>query len=337
MENRFDLSVYGGGAWRHPGWPGGWNMELRRVGNTDIEISIVGLGGYELGGDAGNERERLVLDAALESGINWVDTAEAYSEGQNEPTIAAAIGPRRDRILLSTKVAPEPDGTGLRPEQVRAACSTSLTRLGTEHVDLYFVHWPDQDVPLEDTWGAMRALVDEGLVRAAGLSNFDQDAIERCRAVGLVDVVQECLSPIDRLGNRDLFAWCAAEGIGVVTYEPLANGMMTGTVTSPSDFARVVGADYREWGFWKRLFSPGRFQRSKTVADGIRDLAGRIGCTMAQLAIAWNVHQTGVTATLAGTTSPAHARENAAAASIALTDDQLGELETLVRRGPSFD
>jgi aryl-alcohol dehydrogenase-like predicted oxidoreductase len=312
-------------------------MELRRVGSTDVAISVVGLGGYELGGDAGNEPERLVLDAALETGINWVDTAEAYSEGRNEPTVAAAIGERRGRMLISTKVAPEPDGTGLRPEQVRAACRTSLARLGTDYVDLYFVHWPEPDVPVEETWGAMRALVDEGLVRAAGLSNFDRHQIERCCSAGPVDVVQECLSPIDRLGNRELFAWCASLGIGVVTYEPLANGMMTGAVTSPSDFARVVGEDYQEWGFWKRLFSPGRFERSKVVAEGIRDLAGRIGCTMAQLAIAWNVHQTGVTATLAGTTSPAHARENAAAASITLTDDQLADLDALVGSGPNFD
>jgi aryl-alcohol dehydrogenase-like predicted oxidoreductase len=312
-------------------------MELRRVGNTDVAISIVGLGGYELGGEAGGERERQVLDAALESGINWVDTAETYSEGRNEPTVAAAIGRRRDRILISTKVGPEPDGTGLRPEQARAACRASLTRLNTDHVDLYFVHWPDRAVPVEETWGAMRGLVDEGLVRAAGLSNFDRSDIERCRAVGPVDVVQECLSPIDGLGNRELFAWCAAEGTGVVTYEPLANGMMTGTVRSPTDFAPVVGDDYQEWGFWKRLFSHGRFERSKAVADGIRDLAGRIGCTMAQLAIAWNIHQRGVTAVLAGTTSAGHAKENAAAASIALTGDQLDELEALVRRGPAFE
>jgi aryl-alcohol dehydrogenase-like predicted oxidoreductase len=311
-------------------------MELRRVGGTDVALSTVGLGGYELGGDLGGDRERLVLDAALDSGINWVDTAEAYSQGRNEPTVAAAIGRRRDRILISTKVAPEPDGTGLRPGQVRAACLASLTRLDTDHVDLYFVHWPDRNVPVEETWGAMRGLVDEGLVRAAGLSNFDRNDIERCRAIGPVDAVQECLSPIDRLGNRDLFAWCASQGIGVVTYEPLANGMMTGTVSSPTDFARVVGDDYQEWGFWKRLFAPGRFERSKTVADGIRDMAGRIGCTMAQLAIAWNVHQDGVAATLAGTTSAAHARENAAAASIVLTGDQLDELDALVRLGPAF-
>ena len=311
-------------------------MERRRVGGTDIEISIVGLGAYELGGDPTDERGRHVLDASLEAGINWVDTAEAYSDGRNEPTVAAAIGPRGHRILISTKVAPPPDGSGLWPEQVRAACERSLSRLGTDHADLYFVHAPDPSVPVEETWGAMRALVDRGLVRAAGLSNFDRDQIERCRGVGPVDVVQDCLSPIDRLENRDLFQWCFAQGISVVTYEPLANGMMTGTVTAPSDFARVVGDDYQDWGFWKRLFSPGRFERSKAVADGIRAMAQETGCTMAQLAIAWNVHQHGVTATLAGTTSPAHARENAQAASIALTGDQLARLEDLVQQGPAF-
>jgi aryl-alcohol dehydrogenase-like predicted oxidoreductase len=197
------------------------------------------------------------------------------------------------------------------------------------------VHWPDESIPVERTWEAMRGLVDDGFVRLAGLSNFSRELIERCRMVGPVDIVQDGLCPIDHLENRALFAWCREQGIAVVTYEPLGNGMLAGAITAPSDFARVV-ADYAEWPFWKRLFSPGKFERSQAVTDGMRLVADGLGCTLAQLALAWNLHQPGVTATLAGSRNPVHVRQNAEAAEIRFTDAQLADLEALIPLGPLF-
>ena len=237
--------------------------------------------------------------------------------------------------LDKTETAPTPGRSGFRPEQVRTACEKSLTRLGVDHLDMYLLHWPDDDIPVEDTWGAMRDLVDEDLVQLAGLSNFDQEQIERCRAVGPVDVLQECLSLIDRLEHRELFQWCAERDIAVVTYEPLANGMLAGAIKAPEDFARVV-EDYAEWPFWQRLFSPGKFERSQAVVDGMRAMTDEVGCTLGQLALAWNIHQQGVTATLAGSRNPLHVRENAEAASIELTDAQLANLDALIPMGPAF-
>ena len=313
-------------------------METREIGTTGVHISVVGLGGYELEDDPGWAGARDIIEAALGAGTNWIDTSEAYFDGMNERTISAALRDVGEEILLSTKVAPTPDGTGFEPDRIRDACAKSLSRLGVDRLDMYLLHFPGDDgVRLEDTWTAMRGLVDDGLVRLAGLSNFDRDQVERCLAVGPVDVIQEGLSPIDHLDHRELFRWCEERGIGVATYEPLANGMLAGAIRAPEDLARVVGEDYMEWPFWKRLFSPGRFERSQTVVDGMRAVAGSIGCTVAQLALAWNLRQPGVTATLAGSRNPVHVRENAEAASIELTDAQVAELDALIPLGPNFE
>jgi aryl-alcohol dehydrogenase-like predicted oxidoreductase len=310
---------------------------MQRRAIRGIEFSVVGLGGYEFEDDPGWPGARDVLAAAAESGIDWVDTAEAYFDGGSERTIAAALRDTGVRVRISSKVAPAPEGTGFRPEEVRRACAASLERLGVDRLDQYLLHWPDETgVALEETWAAMRQLVEDGLVRLAGLSNFERDQIETCLAVGPVDLVQECLSPIDRLQNRDLFRWCAERGIGVVTYEPLANGMLAGAVTAPEDFARIAGDDYEEQEFWRRLFSPGRFERAQAVADGMRAVAEDLGCTAAQVALAWNVHQRGVTAALAGSRNPDHVRENAAAGSIALDPERLAALDALIPLGPTF-
>ena len=307
------------------------------MGTTGVHVSVVGLGGYELEDDPGWAGARDIIEAALEAGTNWIDTSEAYFDGMNERTISAALRDVGEEVLLSTKVAPAPDGTGFGPDRIRDACAKSLSRLGVDRLDMYLLHFPGDDgVRLEDTWTAMRGLVDDGLVRLAGLSNFDRDQVERCLDVGPVDVIKEGLSPIDHLDHREVFRWCEERGIGVATYEPLANGMLAGAIRAPEDLARVVGEDYMEWPFWKRLFSPGRFERSQTVVDGMRAVAGSIGCTVAQLALAWNLRQPGVTATLAGSRNPVHVRENAEAASIQLTDAQVAELDALIPLGPTF-
>jgi aryl-alcohol dehydrogenase-like predicted oxidoreductase len=302
-----------------------------------LNVSRVGLGAYEFEDDPDSAGARDVLTAALGSGIDWLDTAESYFDGMNELTVGRALRDVGAELAISTKVAPAPDGTGFADAQIRTACMTSLERLGVEKVEMFLLHWPDRTgVPLEETWASMRRLVDDGLVARVGLSNFDRDQIERCLGVGPVDLIQEGLSPIDHLETRDLARWCAERGIAVVTYEPLANGMLAGAIHTPGDLERAVGEGYAEWPFWQRLFSPGRFARSEEVTDGMRAVADRLGCSLAQVAIAWNLHQRGVTATLAGTRNPAHFRDDAAGASLELTDEVVAELDALIPLGPTF-
>jgi myo-inositol catabolism protein IolS len=297
--------------------------------------SVVGLGGFELEDDPDWPGAREVVLAAIEAGVDWIDTAEQYSDRKNERVIAAALRDVGRLMKLSSKVAPLPDGTGFEPKQIREACEGSLERLEVDRLDMFLMHYPGESADgLEDSWGAMRALVDEGLTRLVGLSNFERPEVERCLSVGPVDVLQEGLSLIDHLETLELARWCEQQQIGVVTYEPLGSGMLAGAITSPDDFARMM-PDYQEWGFWKRLFSPGRFEKSRAVADGMRSVADRIGCSLPQLALAWNLQQTGVSATLAGTRNPAHARSNAEAADIVLSPEDLADLDALIPLGPT--
>lgn len=316
-------------------------MRTQRLGSQGPELSVVGYGAWEAGGDTWgpNESEEKVIGAihaGLAAGISWIDTAEVYGAGTSESIVGRALEGRRDQALVATKVAPRPSGTGFRPEQVRRACEGSLERLGIEHIDLYQLHWRDEGVPVEETWGAMAELVDEGLVRNIGVSNFDRELIERCEAIRHVDSLQPQFSML-HLKRRELIKWCGEQGTGVVCYGPLGYGLLTGAITAGTEFGR---GDWRSGGmgmsYYPELFAPGRMERSLAVAEGMRPIAERLGMTLGQLALAWVFHQPGVTAAIAGSRNPKHVRENAQAGDIELDEKTLDELEELLPLGPAF-
>jgi aryl-alcohol dehydrogenase-like predicted oxidoreductase len=309
-------------------------MRTRRLGSRGPELSVIGFGAWEAGGGAEwgeappDDQVVAAIRAALEAGMNWIDTAEVYGEGRSEDIVGAAISGRRDGPLVATKVAPERPGTGFRPEEVRRACTASLRRLGRDHVDVYQLHWPDSSgIPVEDTWGAMAGLVDEGLVRSIGVSNFDRALIERCEAVRHVDSLQQEFSMLV-LDDRDLIRWCGDQGIGVLSYGPLAYGLLTGAITPQTTFSR---SDHRS--HLPGLFGPESRERSLATVEAMGPIAGRLGITIAQLSLAWNVHQPGVTSAIAGSRDPAHARANADAGDVALDPQTLAELDAIVSEG----
>lgn len=304
-------------------------------------MSVVGFGAWEAGGDVwgpnpSEEQVTRAIRAGLEAGINWIDTAEVYGQGRSEELVGRALEGRREQALVATKVAPRPSGTGFRPQEVREACRGSLKRLGIDHIDLYQLHWRDDRVPVEDTWGAMAELADEGLVRHVGVSNFDRELIERCEAIRHVDSLQPQFSLLHP-EHRDLMAWCGERGIGVVCYGPLAYGLLTGNIGRDTRF------DPRDWrsgsggvGYYRDMFAPGKIDRSLAVVDGLRPIAERLGLTVAQLALAWVFHQPGVTSAIAGSRNPDHVRQNAAAGEARLDRDTLEEIERLIPLGPDF-
>jgi aryl-alcohol dehydrogenase-like predicted oxidoreductase len=313
-------------------------MRTRQLGTDGPEISVVGYGAWEAGGGrewgAAKPDERIVeaIRAGLDAGIDWIDTAEVYGSGRSEQLVGRAIA-GRDDVLVFTKVAPSPEGTGFRPEEVHKACRASLDRLGIDHLDLYQLHWPDSTgVPVEDTWGAMTELVDQGLVRHVGVSNFDQALIERCEAIRHVDSLQPELSML-QLENRELIAWCGERGIGTITYGPLAYGILTGSITPDTSFD---AGDHRAPGgeVYESFLRPGRVERTMAVVEGLRRVAQRLGVSVADVAIAWNVAQPGVTAAIVGSTSADHVRDNAAAGDLELDRETLEELERIVSLGP---
>ena len=280
-----------------------------------------------------------VIDTALDAGINWLDTSENYNDTKNESLIGAALARSSGHMMVSTKAAPKPlitgGGSGFRRDQIHAACRASLSRLGREAIDIYFLHWPDDTgVPLDETWGAMSELVDDGLVRAIGLSNYNLADVELCHERRSVDVVQDGLSLIDYLDARDGFARYRDLGIGVVAYEPVASGILAGQ-TMEEVLAFWTGP-WVDSAFYKRLLAPGRVERSFAVADGLRPIAVRLGATVAQVAIAWVLHQRGVSGAIAGSRDGRHVHENAQAAELDLSA-AMDDLEQLIPLGPTFD
>ncbi|MGH9267514.1 MAG: aldo/keto reductase, partial [Acidimicrobiales bacterium] len=241
-----------------------------------------------------------------------------------------AVAGRPD-VLVFTKLAPRPAGSGFDARGVRAGAEASLRRLGREVIDVYQLHWPDGSVPVEETWEAMAGLVDDGLVRWTGLSNVGTEAVARCAAIRHVDSVQPHFSLLHRNEQAELIAACAAAGTGVIAYGPLAYGLLTGVF----DEGTVFGDD--DWrsgrhgiGAYHELFAPEPYARNLAVVDRLRPIAAGAGVTLGQLALAWVVHQPGVTAAIAGSRSPAHVRENSAAGGVPLDAATLEAIEAAV-------
>ncbi|MFL5738212.1 MAG: aldo/keto reductase [Actinomycetota bacterium] len=313
-------------------------MERKPLGSSGVEVTEIGLGGWEFEGE--EERTpaavRAIVEASLESGSNWLDTAEVYHDNRNELLLGKALSGLRDDVVLSTKVAPKPDGNGFRPSEVHAAARASLERLGNDRIDVYFLHWPDETgVPLAETWGAMAALVEDGLVRAIGLSNYSTADIESAHAQRNVDVIQQGLSMIDHLEERPVIGRCGELGIGAVIYEPLASGVLSGAVRSGEDIKEKFGDDIEGWPFFQRLFAAGRMEKTMALVDGAHAMAHRLGATMPQVAIAWVLAQPGVTSAICGTLNTDHVRDNVGAAELKLSQDDLAELDSLVASAAS--
>lgn len=318
-------------------------MERRPVGGSGVLVSAVGLGGYEMGPEPGEspdiDRAVAVIEAAADAGVTWLDTSENYLATRNESLIGEALRRVGVDFAIASKVAPGAaitgGGSGFRRDQVHAACRESLQRLGREAIEIYFLHFPDDSgVPLEETWGAMSELVDDGLVRAIGISNYEINDIERCHAQRPVDVVQTGLSLIDYLEDRPMIARCGELDIAVAIYEPVASGVLTGR--SLDDVRAQWTGVWEDTPFYERLLSPGNGERSIAVADGLRPIAERLGATVAQVAIAWVLHQPGATTAIAGSHSGHHMRENAGAADLDL-HGVLDEIEALIPLGPAPD
>ena len=298
---------------------------------------MIGYGAWEAGGMAWgpNPPDEETVDAmraAFDAGVNWVDTAEVYGGGRSEELVAEAVAGRD--VLVFTKVAPKPAGSGFATADVRAGAEASLRRLGRDVIDLYQLHSPDRGVPVEETWEAMGALVDDGLVRWIGVSNFSADLLARCERLRHVDSLQNHFSLLHQDGRDDLFPRCGEAGTGVLAYGPLAYGLLSGAFDEATTFSED---DWRGGGHgmgnYETMFAPVPFRRNLAVVEALRPVADATGVTMAQLALAWVVAQRGVTAAIAGSRSPAHTGENAAAGAVELSTKDLAAIEDALATG----
>jgi aryl-alcohol dehydrogenase-like predicted oxidoreductase len=309
-------------------------MRLQRLGSSGPEISVIGFGAWEAGGMAWgpNPPDEQTIDAirtALDEGVTWIDTAEVYGGGRSEQLVRAALEGRD--ALVFTKVAPKPAGSGFDAAGVRTAANRSLERLGRDVLDLLQLHWPDRSIPVEETWEAMAGLVEDGLVRHIGVSNFDRRLIERCEPIRHVDSLQPHFSLLHREGREDLFRYCAGNGTGIIAYAPLGYGLLTGVITRDTEFG---DDDWRGGGHgmgaYDELFAPGVIEKNLDIVDSLKPVADRLGIRLSQLALAWVCHQEGVTGAIAGSRSPEHTRENAGAGDVVLERKDLEEIEAII-------
>lgn len=311
-------------------------MKTRTLGSKGPEVSVVGFGTWEAGGAAWgpevpDERTIEAIRTAANSGITWIDTAEVYGGGRSEELVGRALK-GRDDVMVFTKVAPTGAGTGFSPDEVRVAAEGSLRRLGRDVIDVYQLHWPSSRVPLEETWGAMAQLVDDGLVRYIGVSNFDRTKIETCEKIRHVDSLQPHFSMLFQEGRDDLFPFCESNGTGVIAYGPLAYGLLTGALTKDTKFG---ADDWRGGGhgmsYYDQLFAGEKFDRNLDKVAELKPIADRLRITLPQLALAWVFHQKGLTGAIAGSRSPEHVKDNAGAGSVELSPSDLEAIDAVLQ------
>jgi aryl-alcohol dehydrogenase-like predicted oxidoreductase len=283
-------------------------------------------------GQAEDTRSIAVIHRALELGLNFFDTADMYGVGANERLVGRALRDRRDRAVIATKFGNvrAADGTFVgvngRPEYVRSACEASLSRLGVDTIDLYYQHRVDPNTPIEETVGAMAALVREGKVRYLGLSEAAPQTIRRAHAVHPIAALQTEYSLWSREPETELLDLCAELGITFVAYSPLGRGFLTGSIRS------VQNLDPDDWRRQNPRFSKENLEANLNLADAVRDLADTRGCTPAQLALAWLLSRPGVVP-IPGTRRVERLEENMAATGITLTDQERTVLEAAVPVG----
>jgi len=271
-----------------------------------------------------------VLHHAIDIGVSFWDTADMYGTGRNELLVGRALRGRRDQVVLATKFALQrgPDGSFIgisgRPEYVRAACDASLRRLGVDHIDLYYQHRVDPQVPIEDTVGAMAELVEAGKVLHLGLSEAGPATLRRAAAVHTIAALQSEWSLWSRDIEVEIVPACRELGIGLVAYSPLGRGFLTGAIRSIDDLAED------DWRRANPRFEGANFERNLELVAHIERLAAAKGCTPAQLALAWVLAQGPDVVPIPGTRSRTRLEENAAAVAVVLTADELAAIDELI-------
>jgi aryl-alcohol dehydrogenase-like predicted oxidoreductase len=310
-------------------------IRTHKLGNTDLDISVLGLGCMgmsEFYGSADEAESIHVLHRSVELGMNFFDTADMYGPFLNEELLGRAMKGRWDEVVLATKfgIVRDPDG-GFKgidgsPEYARKACEASLSRLGVETIDLYYLHRVDPATPIEDTVGAMSRLVEEGKVRFLGLSEAAPDTLRRACGVHQISALQTEYSLWSRDPEDELLSTCEELGIGFVAYSPLGRGFLSGRYRSIEDL------DENDWRRMNPRFQGENFQKNLDVVEKVKEIAEKRGVTPSQLALAWLLVRKNVTP-IPGTTRLSRLEENLAAADIALTGDELAAIDAVAPKG----
>jgi myo-inositol catabolism protein IolS len=321
-------------------------MHYRRLANTEMDASTVAFGCWAIVGgfNWGHQEERdslAALRAAYEEGINLFDSAEGYGNGRSEQLLGRALGDVRDQIIIATKVSP----SHFEADELRAACERSLRNLNTDWIDLYQLHWPNRNIAVEETLGLLEALKTEGKVRAYGVSNFGPQDLGECLAAGYaISSNQLAYNMLFRAIEYEVLPLCVQEGISVLCYSALMQGLLTGKFATP-DQVPVDRARTRHYSGGRSLAhhaETGAETETFGAVAEIRHIAQKLGQPMANVSVAWLLAQQGVTSAIVGGRNAEQVRSNARAADLNLSDDVIAALsratEPLKQKlGPNTD
>ena len=321
-------------------------MEKRKLGRSDIEVSVLALGCWPLGGGPGwgDQEDSLsiaTIHAALDHGINFFDTAEAYANGKSEEIVGRALADRRDRAIIGTKISP----THTEPTVLREYCEASLRRLQIDTIDVYMVHWPITTHTVADSFAVLDDLKREGKIRSIGVSNFGVQQLSEALETGVqIDVNQLCYNLLSRAVEFEIFALCRQHQISVTAYMPLMQGLLADKYRTPEQVPafRARTRHFRSDRHHARHGEPGAETETFAAIDAIREIAHELGEPMANVALAWVAAKPGVASVLAGGRTPDQVARNVTAASLTLPPELVARLDQVTeelkqRLGPNAD
>jgi len=310
-------------------------MTKKRLGNSDMELTPIGVGAWAIGGGGwkfgwgpqDDTQSIAAIQAALDLGVNWIDTAAVYGLGHSEEVVARALAGRANRPYVFTKCERMWDDQGnisgvLKAESVRRECEASLRRLKLDVIDLYQIHWPEPDLDVEEGWSTLAKLKEEGKVRWIGASNFSVAQLQRCEKIAPVTSLQPPYSAISPEVEREILPYCLKQKIGVIVYSPMKSGLLTGTMTRER-IAAMPEDDFRKRAL---AFQEPVLSRNLALADKMKAIGSRHGRSAGEVAIAWTLRNPAVTAAIVGMRSVDQAKGVIGAMEFRLSDAEAAEI-----------
>ncbi|MEM7252187.1 MAG: aldo/keto reductase [Pseudomonadota bacterium] len=307
-------------------------MKTTKLGRSGIDITSIGLGTNYVGGhnlyvDVDEAEGVRLVQSAIDQGVTFIDTADVYGTGRSEELVGEAIAGRRDEVILATKggilFGEGRSGADNNPAYLRGALEASLRRLNVDHVDLYYIHRPDGQTPPEDAFGELQRMKDEGLIRAAGLSNFSLDDMKRAANAGPIDALQSQYNLLQRSVEADVLPYCAENEVSFVPWGPLAYGLLGGK------YRRDFALDENDWRHRAGVFDANVFAKNMDVVDELKARASAWDSEPAHVALAWLLGQPGVGSVISGAKRVDQVRANVAADALQLTAEQIAEIGEL--------